>query len=121
MDNVDCVDFLHCLCFFLFCSSRKCFMFLLPHICPHFFPHRRKHIKPLIFCRVVFQMAEELRTWITESMEKEEKRRLADEAREKRALAIANAPRRRSGRLIVSFLWSFFHALGYIFPCMQVV
>ena len=37
-------------------------------------------------------------------MEKEEKRRMVEEAREKRALAIANAPRRRSGRLSVSFL-----------------
>lgn len=91
----------------------KCFDFFYLSIFTPFFPHDKKHTKPVMFYRVPFQMAEELRTWITESMEKEEKRRLADEAKEKRALAIANAPRRRSGRLIVSFLVRFL--------CMQVV
>lgn len=51
----------------------------------------------------LLQEVEEMRTWVNERMEKEEKRRLAEEAREKRALAAAEQPRRRSGRLIVSF------------------
>ncbi|CAN0469867.1 unnamed protein product, partial [Ectocarpus sp. 12 AP-2014] len=46
------------------------------------------------------QEVEEMGTWVRESMEKEEKRRLADEAREKRQLALEAQPRRRSGRLI---------------------
>lgn len=43
-----------------------------------------------------------MRTWMDERMEKEEKNRLAQEAREKRALFLAEQPVRRSGRLIVS-------------------
>eukprot|EP00752_Nemacystus_decipiens_P016804 g15038.t1 len=43
--------------------------------------------------------AEEMRTWVTERMEREEKKRLADEAREKKQLALEAQPRRRSGRL----------------------
>lgn len=43
-----------------------------------------------------------MKTWMNERMEKEEKKRLADEAREKRQLALEAQPRRRSGRLIVS-------------------
>lgn len=78
--------------------------FFFAQYLPHFF-----------FVRVPFQMAKELRTWINESMEKEEKRRLADEAREKRALAIANAPRRRSGRLIVSFCVFVFSCFRFLF------
>lgn len=40
--------------------------------------------------------------WVTEKMEREEKKRLADEAREKKQLALEAQPRRRSGRLAVS-------------------
>ncbi|CAM9360537.1 unnamed protein product [Scytosiphon promiscuus] len=43
---------------------------------------------------------EEMKTWVNERMEKEEKKRLADEAREKRQLALEAQPRRRSGRLV---------------------
>lgn len=49
-----------------------------------------------------YQEVEEMRTWVNERMEKEEKKRLADEARERRQLALEAAPRRRSGRLVVS-------------------
>lgn len=48
------------------------------------------------------QEVEEMKEWVSESMEKEEKRRLHEEAKERRALAIAEQPKRRSGRLIVS-------------------
>ena len=43
-----------------------------------------------------------MRTWVTERMEREEKKRLADEARERKQLALEAQPRRRSGRLAVS-------------------
>lgn len=43
-----------------------------------------------------------MRTWMTERMEREEKKRLADEARERKQLALEAQPRRRSGRLAVS-------------------
>ena len=49
-----------------------------------------------------FQEWQEMRTWMVERMEKEEKLRLASEARERRAIFIAEQPIRRSGRLSVS-------------------
>lgn len=46
-----------------------------------------------------------MRTWVTERMEREEKKRLADEARERKQLALEAQPRRRSGRLAVSIYY----------------
>lgn len=43
-----------------------------------------------------------MRTYVNERMEKEEKKRAADQARERRALLAEQLPKRRSGRLIVS-------------------
>lgn len=43
-----------------------------------------------------------MRTYVNERMEKEEKKRAADQAKERRALLAEQLPKRRSGRLIVS-------------------